>query len=204
MGGVVRGFLRTSAVVATLFVASTAVAVAEPLPIADVIRSATTDDGWQLSAALTNMTINSVPNMAATAFTREGFVSGKASATIDGDGAVPVNAGTLVLGVQLGCQVDLSAGLDLGLSNETDLVSARPFEDLLPYVSVTLKPGSITSLSLGKKSVKGRLGKITVHDAHVKVDACGGPVSVRLFASATLYTDTSDDSISIYGNIASL
>ena len=30
------------------------------------------------------MTINSVPNMAATAFTREGFVTGKAAATIDG------------------------------------------------------------------------------------------------------------------------
>jgi len=40
------------------------------------------------------MTINSVPNMAATAFTREGFVTGKAAATIDGNGSVPVDSGT--------------------------------------------------------------------------------------------------------------
>ena len=40
------------------------------------------------------MTINSVPNMAATAFTWEGFVTGKAAATIDGNGVVPVNSGT--------------------------------------------------------------------------------------------------------------
>ena len=56
------------------------------------------------------MTINSVPNMAATAFTREGFVTGKAEATIDGNGAAAVNSGTLVLGLQLGCQIDLSEG----------------------------------------------------------------------------------------------
>jgi hypothetical protein len=203
-GGTVRDLFTIGVVVATLLCLCAPAALAEPVPIADVARSTSTDDGWQLSTSLTNMTVNSVPNMAATAFTREGFVSGKALATIDGAGAVPVNAGTLVLGVQLGCQVDLSSGLDLGLSNESDLVATRPFEDLLPYISVTLKPGSITSLSLGKKSVKGRAGKISVHDAHVKVDACGGPVSVRMFASATLYTDTSDDSVSIYGNILPL
>jgi hypothetical protein len=82
-------------------------AAADPLPVADVTQSADTDDGWHLSAALTRMAIDSVPNMAATAFTREGFVTGKAAATIDGM-AIPVNSGALVLGLQLGCQVDLS------------------------------------------------------------------------------------------------
>ena len=65
-------------------------AAADPLPVADVTQSAETDDGWHLSVALTRMTINSVPNMAATAFTREGFVTGKAAAAIDGNGAVAV------------------------------------------------------------------------------------------------------------------
>jgi hypothetical protein len=89
---------------------SAGVAAADPLPVADVTQAADTDDGWHLSAALTRMTINSVPNMAATAFTREGFVTGKAAATIEGNGAVPVNSGTLVFGLQLGCQIDLSEG----------------------------------------------------------------------------------------------
>ena len=93
---------------------SSGVAAADPLPVADVTQSADTDDGWHLSAALTRMTINSVPNMAATAFTREGFVTGKAAA-IDGNGATAVNSGSLVFGVQLGCQVDLSEGASVDL-----------------------------------------------------------------------------------------
>ncbi len=77
---------------------SAGVATADPLPVADVAQSAVTDDGWHLSASLTRMTINAVPNMAATAFTREGFVTGKAAASIDGNGAIPVNTGSLVMG----------------------------------------------------------------------------------------------------------
>ena len=108
--------LRVGAVAVAILCLGHGVAAAEPLPVADVTQSADTDDGWHLSTALTRMTINSVPNMAATAFTREGFVTGKAEATIDGNGAIPVNSGNLVMGLQLGCQVDLSEGgsLDVG------------------------------------------------------------------------------------------
>jgi hypothetical protein len=64
--------LRAGAlVVVVLLCLGDGVAAADPLPVADVTQSADTDDGWHLSAALTRMTINSVPNMAATAFTRE-------------------------------------------------------------------------------------------------------------------------------------
>jgi MspA protein len=39
--------------------------------------------------------------MAATALTREAFVTGEASAKIDGSGKSAVNSGELILGVQL-------------------------------------------------------------------------------------------------------
>lgn len=186
---------------------------AEPLPVADVTQSADTDDGWHLSASLTRMTINSVPNMAATAFTREGFVTGKAAATIDGNGGVAVNSGTLVLGLQLGCQIDLSEGAsvggdaDIGVNpgiNGNALNDIGPYADLGGNVSVNLLPGTITNIGLGKKELKGRTGEIVVHDAHVKVDACGGPVSIRFFATAMIDTDKSDDSVNAYGDILSL
>ena len=48
------------------------VAQADPLPIADVRQAVNTEDGWRLGVSLTQMTVNSVPNMAATAFTRFG------------------------------------------------------------------------------------------------------------------------------------
>lgn len=205
--------LGVGAGVASLLCLAGGVAVADPLPVADVTQSADTDDGWHLSASLTRMTINSVPNMAATAFTREGFVTGKATATIDGNGGVAVNSGTLVLGLQLGCQIDLSEGAsvggdaDIGINpgiNGNVLNDIGPYADLGGNVSVNLLPGTITNIGLGKKELKGRTGEIVVHDAHVKVDACGGPVSIRFFATAMIDTDKSDDSVNAYGDILSL
>ena len=206
--------LRVGTVVVALACVGHGVAGAEPLPVADVTQSADTDDGWHLSAALTRMTINSVPNMAATAFTREGFVTGKAAATIDGNGAIPVNSGTLVLGLQLGCQVDLSeggsvgvdadAGISPGFNGGNLLNIVGPYADIGGNASINLLPGNITNLGLGKKKLKGRTGEIVVHDAHVKVDGCGGQVSVRFFATAMIDTDKSDDSVNAYGDILTL
>jgi hypothetical protein len=206
--------LRAGAVVVILLSLSSGVAAADPLPVADVTQSADTDDGWHLSAALTRMTINSVPNMAATAFTREGFVTGKASATIDGNGATAVNSGSLVLGVQLGCKVDLSeggnvevgadAGVNPGFNGGNVLSIIGPYAEMNGDVSINLLPGNITNLGLGKKELKGRTGEITVHDAHVKVDGCGGQVAIRFFATAMIDTDKSDDSVNAYGDILTL
>jgi hypothetical protein len=213
--GFVLRLLRAGAVATPLLCVAGGVAAADPLPVADVTQSADTDDGWHLSAALTRMTINSVPNMAATAFTREGFVTGKAAATIDGNGAVAVNSGTLVFGLQLGCQVDLSeggsvdvggdAGISPGFSGGGNVLSnIGPYADVNGDLSINLLPGTITNLGLGKKALKGRTGEVVVHDAHVKVDACGGAVSIRFFASAMIDTDKSDDSVNAYGDILSL
>jgi hypothetical protein len=199
----------------TLLCVTAGVARADPIPLADVTQSADTDDHWHLSASLTQMAMNSVPNMAATAFTREAFVTGKAAATIDGNGALPVNSGTLVMGLQLGCQIDLSEGgsvggdADIGVSpgfgsGGSVLSNIGPYADLEGDVSINLLPGTITNLGLGKKALKGRIGEITVHDAHVKVDACGGQVSARFFASVMIDTDKSDDSVNAYGDILSI
>jgi hypothetical protein len=206
--------LRAGGLAAALLCVAGGVAAADPLPVADVTQSAVTDDGWHLSAALTMMAINSVPNMAATAFTREGFVTGKAAASIDGNGSSAVNSGTLVLGLQLGCQIDLSEGgsiggdADIGInpdfSGGNAFSAIGPYADLGGNVSINLLPGTITNLGLGKKALKGRTGEIVVHDAHVKVDACGGPVSVRFFTTVMIDTDKSDDSVNAYGDILTL
>ena len=210
----VHTLLRAGAVAVVLASFGPGIAAADPLPVADVTQSADTDDGWHLSAALTKMTINSVPNMAATAFTREGFVTGKAVASIDGNGNSAVNSGTLIFGLQLGCQVDLSeggsigvdadAGISPGFNGGNLLNIVGPYADIGGNASINLLPGNITNLGLGKKELKGRTGEIVVHDAHVKVDSCGGQVSVRFFATAMIDTDKSDDSVNAYGDILTL
>ena len=104
--------------------------------------------------------------MAATAFNREGFVTGKAAATIDANGEIPVNSGTLVLGLQLGCQVDLSeggslsagadAGISPGFSNGANLLNViGPYAEVNGNASINLLPGTITNLGLGKRRSRG-------------------------------------------------
>jgi MspA len=209
--------VRVGAFVLAFLPFGAGVATADPVPIADVTQSTDTQDGWHLSDSLTMMSLNSVPNMAATAFTREGFVTGKATANIDGNGKVPVNSGSVILGAQLGCQIDLSQGMSLGLSGDLGVgfgfgigtgaasgLSPNPYADISPNISVNLLPGRIDTLALGKKDLKGRTGYIAVHDAHLKVDGCGGPVSVRLFTYAQISTDDGDDSVNTYGDILNL
>ena len=204
-------------VIAPMFVCC-GVAAADPVPVDDATHSADTDDGWTLSATLTSMTINSVPNMAATPLTKEAFISGKAVAKIDGDGKVPVNSGNLLMGVQLGCQLDLSQGGNVGLSADigfgsggfgsggtgggSGLLSAlSPSADISPNASINLLPGNINTLGLGKLTLKGRTGEVSVHDAHVKVDGCSGVVAARFFAYAQITTDNGNDSVNTYGGI---
>jgi hypothetical protein len=216
-GGVVGTIFRSVVVVLTPVFVCCGVAAADPVPIADVTQSADTDDGWRLSAILTSQSINAVANMAATSFTKEAFVTGKAVANIDGDGTIPVMSGELVFGVQLGCEADVSQGGNIGLSGDLtannffgagsgigNLLSLLPTPDISPNASLNLLPGNIKTLGLGKKSLKGRTGEITVHDAHVKVDGCTGIVAVRFFAFASISTDHGDDSVNTYGDILTI
>jgi len=204
-------------VVATsLVVVCAGVAHADPVPIADVSQSADTDDGWHVTASLSKITVNSVPNMAATALTREAFVTGEASAKIDGSGKSAVNSGELILGVQLGCQVDLSqggnfslggdigAGVNIGNGIGLGGLGPSAYADIDPSISVNILPGNITTMGLGKKALKGRNGEIKAHEAHVKVDGCAGPVVMRFFAYAGISTDNGDDSVNTYGDILTL
>ena len=192
------------------------VAAADPLPVADVTQSADTDDGWHLSAALTRMTINSVPNMAATAFTREGFVTGKAAATIDGNGAVAVNSGTLVIGLQLGCQVDLSEGGSVGGGRRRR--ASAPASDggnvFNSHRSVRRHRRQRVDQPAARNHHEPRAGQEgSSRAAPVRSSCttrtsrwtrCGGQVSVRFFATAMIDTDKSDDSVNVYGDILSL
>ncbi|MHA7663914.1 MspA family porin [Mycolicibacterium sp. HS_4_1] len=71
---------------------------ADPLPVAGVRHAVNTEDGWRLGVSLIQMTVDSVPNMAATAFIREGFVTGRArraAGTVIRSAAVPCGKGVL-------------------------------------------------------------------------------------------------------------
>ncbi|MEV6559305.1 MspA family porin [Nocardia sp. NPDC051756] len=179
--------------------------------IADKARVVATDDGWTLTVTKTAETLDRYPNLAATMFTREGFVSLKAIAEVTGKGTQPVNAAVVSFGYQIGCQIDVSSGLttSLGVSfgpNASLNISYPPSVSLgvnasvSPNVSTTLKPGSIATVEFGKKALASGRASIAMDQVEVKVDACMGPVSLRSFATATMSTPTADNTTTAYGD----
>jgi hypothetical protein len=184
---------------------STALAHAEQVAVPDVVRTATTFDGWQMTLSMTDARYDAVPNMANAPLTKEGYLSGRVTLTVEGVGAHPINTGELVVGAQLGCQVNLDDGLDLGFDVDTDLFDSDDNEvGVGPDFGTTLRSGGIEAVGFGAKALKGPIATISISDAHVQVDECGGAVTVRLFASATISSDTSDDALNVYGEVLPL
>ncbi|OZD83045.1 hypothetical protein CH272_03250, partial [Rhodococcus sp. 05-340-1] len=166
-------------------------ASATPTPLADKVASTVTDDGWTLDLTASNLSVNPVPNVATTAFTREGFVSAKVTGTITGAGGTAVKTGYIEQGLQIGCQIDVSSGLGVGLgfsfgpSVGVSISGTGPSANVgvnasvNPSIQATIAPGTITTIALGTKDLEASKASITAENVHVKVDACMGPVTVR-------------------------
>ncbi|WP_307817884.1 MspA family porin [Nocardia acididurans] len=187
--------------------------------LADKYGAFDTDDGWQVSLYKTNEELKRWPNMAATAFSREAFLSMKAMARIGGTGSAPVIAGTVSAGIQIGCQIDVSSGMTVGAAANLGLslgvnggitISYPPAGTLganaganagvVPNLQATLRPGGITSLTLDAKPLASSYGSTHLRELYVKTDGCGGYVSIRTFAAVQVATPNANDSYSIYGD----
>lgn len=191
--------------IVVMFGRSTAAVHAQVEEVPDVVRQVTTIDGWQVTLSLTDARYDAVPNMANALLSKEGYLSGRVTVTVDGAGDHPINTGQLVVGAQLGCQVNLDDGLDLGVNVDTDLFDNDDNEvGLGPSIGTTLKSGGIKVIGFGAKALKGSTASISILDAHVQVDQCGGAVTTRLFASAMTSSDTSDDALNVYGEVLPL
>ena len=186
-------------------------ASATPTALADKFASTVTDDGWSLDLVATKLSANPVPNLATTAFTREGFVSAKVTGTIGGAGDSAVKTGYVEQGLQIGCQIDVSSGLGLGLGFSLGpsvgvSISGVPSANVgvnasvNPSIQSTIAPGTITTIPLGKKDLESSKASITAENVHVKVDACMGPVTIRSYAQLSVSTATSDNTLFVYSD----
>lgn len=198
-----------SSITALLAVVVAGVAAAAPSPVPDAFESTTTGDGWNLNVRKTDEIVDQVPNLAASFFSREGFVSYRAEADITGPGRAPVNGALFETGYQVGCGTDVSSGLAVGLGlsigPSVGISVTGPKADLgaevQPYLSTTLRPGSITDVPLKKKDlVNGRAG-VSVKNVHLKIDGCLGPVSIRSYVTFSTTSDSFDDTIAAYGPV---
>ncbi|MFI9508395.1 MspA family porin [Nocardia sp. NPDC052566] len=200
-----------SALVTVLLIGVGAAGSASADPVADKYRQVLTRDGWTLSVSKTGETLDRWPNLAGSPVSREGFVSLEAVAEITGSGRRPVTAGTITLGYQIGCAVDVSNGVTLGLGfsigpNASVTISQFPGVNIggqasvNPNISTTLKPGAITTVPFGSKPLAESQGSISAGQVEIKVDACAGQVTIRSFATAAISTPTADNSITVYGD----
>jgi hypothetical protein len=172
-------------------------------------RDRTTVDGWTLTASLSGESINAVPNLAGAQNSREGFVTLSARADIGGAGGNPVTAATFEAGYQVGCQVDVSQGLQIGGTGQLagSVSAGLPANagvggtgSLGGYVQTDLQPGVITTLRMASMPLVDHVGYLDMQDVHVKVDACGGPVTVRSYATIAMGTDIEQTQVSVYGD----
>jgi len=180
---------------------------ADPITMAPQYYTKVSDDGWHLSIRLTGETINSVPNLAAAANSREAFVTVKGIATAMG-GTTTITDSLFILGYQLGCQSDVSSGLQYGGNGGISAgasvgtpTSAGVSAGAGGFVQTVVQPGVIVDLPLSNMAMdKNGRAVLDVDNLHVKADACGGDVTIRSYGYLRASTESSHTSFAIYGD----
>ncbi|MGC4935182.1 MspA family porin [Gordonia sp. DT30] len=194
------------ALAVTAAVCGSGVAGAAPGSFADKQTTKRTGDGWVVSAVKSQERVRSVPPLNQSSWTREGFLSLRGEGLIAGTGSVPVQAGTVAAGFQIGCNTDVTSGVTVGVSGGPSAqmnISYPPAvvigATVTPNVSTTLRPGTIADIPFGSKKLQTGTAGITVDGVHVKVDGCLGPVALRAYVTVSVSTALNDNTINVYG-----
>lgn len=163
-------------------------------------------DGWHLQMKIDHESINSVPNLAAAVNSREGFVTASGTATATG-GSTPITDSIFILGYQLGCQSDVSTGLQIGGTGGVAGSAGLPLTGVsgtvgaAGFVQTVVQPGVIVDLPLANMSLDdGGQAMLDIDNIHIKADACGGDVNIRSYAYLRISTAKSHTEFAIYGD----
>ncbi|WP_420831897.1 MspA family porin [Mycolicibacterium austroafricanum] len=202
-----------AATAALALVAGVPVVQADPVPMRPQVYDKVSRDGWHLNIRIENEVVNSIPNLANAQNSREGFVTASATATAVG-GANPITDSIFILGYQLGCQSDVSAGLQYGGTAGLGPVGSLGLGGgILPsaavgvdggaagFVQTVLQPGVIVDLPLSNMTL-GPSGQamLDIDNIHIKADACGGDVTIRSYAYLRVSTEAAHTQFAIYGD----
>jgi hypothetical protein len=186
-----------------------AAAVAPPLDTGAVASEvpgiAKTPDGRTLTVAAKNETQMPVAPLTTSLAARDWLVGG----TFTGNTTGKVEGGTLEVGYQIGCGVEMdkyklngSIGAALGNSalNITGFQAPGVFTiPIQGQFEVEPRPGTVTNVLVDKKNFKGTSARVTLKDIHIKVDNCVGASSLRSYAVLTSSGTDEDDIVAYYG-----
>ena len=166
----------------------------------------TSPDGWTLTVNATNETELPIAPLTTSLASREYLVGGTFTGTVTGKGKTTLSGGTLEAGYQIGCGIELGqvrligqagvtvgavAGLVGGLANVSFPLSGT--------IEIHPKPGTVSTVTVDKKSFKAAPVRVTLKDTHIKVDGCVGQSFLRSYATLTSSTTDTDDVVAYYG-----
>ena len=166
---------------------------------------AKTPDGRILTVLGKNETQLPVAPLTTSLSARDWLVGGTFTGTTTGK----VEGGTLEVGYQIGCGVEMdkvklngtiggtfgNSTLGIGGFNAPGTISAP----ISGQIEVEPRPGTITNVTVDKKEFKGTSARVTVRDIHIKVDNCVGASSLRSYAVLTSSGTDEDDIVAYYG-----
>ncbi len=166
---------------------------------------AKTRDGRTIIVAARDETQLPIAPLTTSLSSRDWLVGG----TFTGETTGSVAGGTLEVGYQIGCGVEMDKvklnGALTGILGNTNFGGAGV---ILPpslsaqaqgQIEVAPKPGTVTNVSVDKKSFKGTSARVTLRDIHIKVDSCVGASSLRSYAILTSSNTDDDDIVAYYG-----
>jgi MspA len=183
-----------------------------PPPDTGVVASSdpgvvTTPDGWVLTVTAKDETELPIAPLTTAVSSREYLVAGTFTGTVGGSGKTTLAGGTLEAGYQIGCGIELgqirlvgSVGVSTAGSSITGgLVPTGVSFPIVGSLEVHLKPGSVTNVSVDKKTFKAAPTRVTLKDVHIKLDGCVGQSFLRSYAILTSSTTDTDDVVAYYG-----
>jgi MspA len=197
---------------APLALADPAVEDPGPPPDTGVVASAepgvvTTPDGWVLTVVASGETQLPVAPLTTAVSSREYLVGGTFTGTISGNGKTSLNGGTLEAGYQIGCGIELgqvrligSAGISTsGSSIMGGIIPTGVSFPISGTIEIHAKPGTVSNVTVDKKSFKAAPVRVTLKDTHIKVDGCVGQSFLRSYSTLTSSTTDTDDVVAYYG-----
>lgn len=155
---------------------------------------ATTEDGRTLTVAAVNEMQLPVPPLTTALSSRDWLVGATFTGTITG----PASGGTLEVGYQIGCGIEMNqirlGGTVGGTINFTSV--ALPISGV---IDVRMRPGTVINAVVMEKEFEGSTTRVIAKDIHIGVDGCVGTSSLRSYAVLTSSTPNTEDIVAYYG-----
>jgi len=166
---------------------------------------AKTLDGRTITVAAKDETQLPIAPLTTSLSSRDWLVGG----TFTGETTGSVAGGTLEVGYQIGCGVEMDkVKLNGGLTGILGNTNFGGTGLILPgslsiqpqgQIEVEPRPGTVTNVIVNKKTFKGTSARVTLKDVHIKIDNCVGASSLRSYAVLTSSATDDDDIVAYYG-----